>query len=455
MSRVHKRAAGSVILALGGLLTILLASPPAQAGPSLRYRLDVGDRLVYERHVQVVPLDGRAAPERYTEQLQLCCLSREREETLLLLADLTRIANQQVQPARGAVFKLDRRGHRRFSNEVLVRVAELEPLFETLPILPRPLEADSTWLTDPDRFGRRWRCTRAAIARPAEGPVRVDFELADPTGAAEILGQAQRGSYWFDSQAGIVVRVESESSDRSANRRTLVVTRLHTKLKQDALWCERRIAETQRFLHTLRLEDRLLEQVVTEPARVEQILPHVERLWAELILDLSREPQSPLRRLAQGQRARLADELDGYREQAALARQWIGKEAAHWSLQTPDDETIRSETVRDRFVVECFWSASSLWSLRSFDMLRRLQEQLPAEDFRIVCLNIDADAAAGRRAARLCGAGLTHVLAGAPVGGEPPRELPVFRVLDRDSRVLRVYFGWQPALAERISALQR
>ena len=81
--------------------------------------------------------------------------------------------------------------------------------------------------------------------------------------------------------------------------------------------------------------------------------------------------------------------------------------------------------------------------------------QLPADEFRVVCLNIDADVEAGRRAARLCGAGLNHALAGPPVGGEPPRELPVFRILDRDSRVLGVFFGWQPALGEKIAALRR
>ena len=196
-------------------------------------------------------------------------------------------------------------------------------------------------------------------------------------------------------------------------------------------------------------------QLAAEPERVEWILEHGERLWSELVLQIPGEQKSPLRRLARGQRALLAERAETYRERAELAGQWLGSSSAHWSLQTPEGETVRSEDLRDRFVVECFWRADSLWSLRSLATLRRLQEQLPADAFRIVCLNLDADVTAGRRAAEQCGGGLTHVLSGPPVGGKPPRELPVWRILDDRSTVVRVYFGWQPTLAGKILSLRR
>jgi hypothetical protein len=285
--------------------------------------------------------------------------------------------------------------------------------------------------------------------------VRIDFVLEDPTGVAAARGVTQRGSYWFDPQAGMVVRVESEWRDRQAKFRTLSVARLHGRLRHEPLWCAQRVKEAERFLRTLRLEDRLLEQITTDPERIDRILPGIDRLWSELALETAREPDNPLHRVAQARRTTLAQETRRFRERAELAAQWLGRSAAHWSLQTPDGETIHSEVVRDRVVVECFWSADSLESLRSFEILRDLPKQLPAREFRVVCLNIDADVEAGRRAARLCGAGLTHVLSGPPVGGEPPRELPVFRVLDADSTILRVYFGWQPGLAEKIASLPR
>jgi len=279
--------------------------------------------------------------------------------------------------------------------------------------------------------------------------------LEDPTGVADLRGISLRGAYWFDPQAKRVSRVETEQSDQHAQLRTLAVTRLHNRLQQDPLWCQRRVAEAEKFLCTLRLEHDLLDQITTEPTGLEQILAHVDRLWLELVTGMPPRPESPLRRLARAHRTLLARETARYRQRAALAREWLGAGAAHWSLQTPDNETIRSETIRDRYVVECFWSADSLWSLRCFEILRHLQRVLPAGEVRVICLNIDADVAAARRATRRCGAELTHVLAGPPLGGQAPRELPVFRVLDRNSRVLGVYFGWQPMLAEKVAALTR
>ncbi len=452
MSGTYERLARAALPRAACLAAVLYAAGAAAADPPLRYDLDVGERLVYERRVRVLPLDGDSVVQRYSQQLQLWCLASDLKEDYLL-AELIHVAAQQTEPARGALFHIDHRGRRRFPDEILARVAGLDPLFELLPLLPAALESGPSWLTEPDHFGRCWRCTRAPPAD--DGPTRIDFVLEDPTGVTEARAVEQRGAYWFDAQAGLVTRIETEWIDRHAQQRTLAVTRLHNRLKEDELWCQRRIAEADKYLCTLRLEDRLLAQVTAGPTSVEQILAHADRLWLELVTELPDRPESPLRRLARAHRMLLAKESGRYRERAALPREWLGAAAAHWSLQTPDGRTIRSEGMRDRYVVECFWSADSLWSLRSFEILRHLQKALPAEDVRVVCLNIDADVAAGRRAAQLCGGELLHVLAGPPVGGQPPRELPVFRLLDRNSRVLAVYFGWQPGLAEKISALTR
>ena len=452
MSRTRSGRIGSATLGWVGLLVNLVAALPLMAQPPPRYRPKVGDRLVYERRVQIAPLAGDGAAREYTQQVQLWILGGDQKE-VQVLGDLVRVTDQQPNLVRGTLFHMDARGRRSFSGEALARLAGLDPVFDVIPILPTALEDNSEWLTDPDHFGRRWRSTRGEPDPAVAGAVRVDFVLEDPTGVSETLGQSQQGSYWFDRRAGVVVRVESEWRDQAAGQRTLSVTRLHTSLKRKPRWCEQRIEEIEPFLCTLRLEDRLLDQMTSEPDKLEWIISNADRLWSELILDTAREPQSPIRRLAEGRRALFANDRNKHREREELARQWLGSTAAQWSLQTPDGETVRSETLRDRIVVECFWRADSLWSLRSFEILRALQEQLSPESYRVVCLNIDADAAAGRRAARLCGTGLTHILAGPPLAGLPPRELPIFRVLDAGSKVLAVYFGWQPGLAEKVRSL--
>jgi len=451
-----------------------LLAAPVLAGPPLRFRLAVGDRLIYERHVRVSGLGDEAAIERHMQQLQLWCLDRAAEGEALVLAEVLPVVEQRAGPSRGTVFFVDERGRRRFADEVLARVdlgdgepaaAPLDAIFELLPTLPPALHTAPDWLTEPDHFGRCWRCTPAPPARtPAaaadagatgDGLVRIDWQLEDPTGVAAARGVRQRGASWFDAQAGLIVRVESETVNLTARRRVLTMTRLYARRRETPHWCARRAAEVERFLYTLRLEDRLIDQVVTEPQRIGQILPRFDRIWAELLYELPEAGESPVRRLAESARRAAQDRLADYRERAELAGQWLGAPAAHWSLQTPEGRTLRSEALRDRIVVECFWSAESAACLRSFQMLRQLQQRLPPERFRVVCINIDADAESGRRVARLCGAELVHVLAGPPIGGLPPRELPVFRILDPRSRVLAVDFGWQPRLADKIAQLGR
>jgi hypothetical protein len=452
MSGTCGRELHLAILGAAGLAAALCGAAATAASPPLRYDFDLGDRLVYERRVRVMPLDGELVLQRYSQQLQIWCLATDLEEDYLL-AELVHVDDQPVEPARGALFHVDHRGRRRFPEEILNRLAELDPLFELLPVFPPALEAGPTWLSEPDHFGRRWRCTRGP-ARD-DGLLRVDFVLEDPTGVAEARGVSQRGAYWFDPRTGTVTRVESEQTDLRAQQRTLAVTRLHDRRRHEPLWCQRRITEADKFLRTLRLEDHLLDQITTEPNRVEQMLARIDRLWLEFVTEMPSRPESPIRRLARAHRRLLAEDTARNRERATLAREWLGATAAHWSLQTPTGETIRSEAARDRHVLECFWSADSLCSLRSFEVLRRLRQAQPPERLRIVCLNLDADVAAARRATQLCGAQLTHVLAGPPFGGQPPGELPVFRLLDRNSRILGVYFGWQPTLAQKIDPLTR
>jgi hypothetical protein len=411
--------------------------------------------LVYERRVHVSALTEPSAVQRHSEQIQLSCLARADDRKTLILADVIRVAGQQVKQIGGLVFHLGPRGKRRVPAEMLSRVGRFDPVFELTPTLPPALGAGLSWRTDPDQFGRRWRCTYDRKAVTHGQLVRVDFILEDPTGVAEALGQTLRGVYWFDPQAGVITRLESEWQHRQANRQVQAVTRLHTRLHEKQPWCRRRVEELARFRRTLRLQTQAVHRITSEPEHVERILRRIDRWWSELEAQLPHPGESPVRRLAQAERAHFAARAADYRERAALAGAWLGKAAAHWSLQTVAGDTLRSEALRDRHVIECFWSADSIWSLRSFETLRELQDQLPAEEFRLVCLSIDADAAAARHAAQLCGQGLTHVLAGPPVGGEPPHELPIFRVLDPDSRVVAVYFGWQPALAGRISQVNR
>ena len=82
---IRARTPPGTIVRWTGLLTTFWLTAPLAAAPPLRYQLNVGDRLVYERRVRVTALDADAVLERYTQQLQLWCLSRQQDEVLILL----------------------------------------------------------------------------------------------------------------------------------------------------------------------------------------------------------------------------------------------------------------------------------------------------------------------------------------------------------------------------------
>jgi len=429
------------------------------AQDALRYRLEPGDRIVYERRVRLTPLDRVApqgptagGPQEFREQIQIWCLSGPRAARRVFL-DVTRVADGRTQPPVGVVLTVDARGVAQFEDEVVGRLGEVEAALEVLPILPPAVLAEPTWRTEADVYGRSRACTQRGGGEDEGSAVRVDFTLEDLFGVGEISGHEHRGSFWFDAKAGLVSRVETLTIDRPAGTRTESVIRLHARRKQDERSCTLRDQEAERLLNTLRLEDRLLDEVVTKPAAIDTILDRLDRVWGDFLAEPPRDADSPLRRVAAARRERLKTEAAGLREQARLAAEWLGRPAAQWSLQDLDGQTVQSEALRDRYVLECFWSAASVPSLRTFQTLRGLRQAIPEEKLRIVCINVDPDPDAARRAAQRCGQSLPHLLSGPPLGGELPRELPVLRLLDRESRVRWIDFGWRRSLVEPLAPI--
>ncbi|HUU96301.1 MAG TPA: hypothetical protein VM487_11220 [Phycisphaerae bacterium] len=441
---------GIVVVAAGAWAQPVL--PPVEGNIPLRYALQPGEHLVYERRALDSTLETGQEQQRIVDRIRLWCLAREGDENLLLL-EQTRSRDGRVEPLRGAVFYLDQRGRRRVPDVVQTRLAELEPAFEFFPELRPALQPDPTWTTTPDLYGQRWRCTRIGPDPRFAGHVRVEFVVEDPTGVANFVGQSQSGSFWFDREAGIVTRVESQRDDRHAGLHTKAITVLRLRKRCDKSWCVRRADEVQRYLRTLRHEDRYLQQIVNEPTRLEQTFRQLNRLWEEFMVDLKRDEPSPLRQLGAVAPQQLAAQRERLEARAWLGQRWLGQTAADWSLQDPAGQTISSEALRDRYVVECFWSAESLGSLRAFETLRRLQRELADKPVHVVCLNLDRDVELARRAAQRCGKDLTTVLVGPPVVGEAPPELPVFRVVDRRGKIRGVFIGWRPSLADELAAL--
>ena len=420
----------------------------ARADTPLRYNFELGERLIYERRVRVLSIDGKETLSNYREQIQFWCLADDINEDFLL-AEMIRTDDRKKTETYVTAFHVDHRGQRRFEPEMLERIEGCDPILEMIPVLPTVLEADQAWLSPPDHYGRQWSSRRAP--QDARDGIRIEFTLQDPTKVTELWRRSQRGFMTYDPESGCITRIETDTTDQDAGQRIVTVAILHARLSTGELWSRQRMQDWEKTQRVLRQHDRLLERLWNERVDAEHIAADLERLWSELEIELAGSPDNPIQRYAHASLERVRAERPRLLEQANLAKQWLGAKAAQWSLQTPDGKTLASETLRVRNVLECFWSASAPDCLHSFELLRRLAADEQNDSVTIVCLNIDTDVARAGRTIDLCGSGLTHVLAGAPLEGPPPRTLPVYRLLSPDSRILCVFFGWQPNLRERIS----
>lgn len=434
------------------LVAGLLTSTPRAAGQlqrPLMYRFETGDRAVYERRTQTTRPDGTVL-EQTVEQVRIWCVEHSPDTRLLI--ERARVTGDRQVPIDGLLLTLEQRGARAFSEEYRSRIAPIELSLEALPRLPAELDDPEGWTTPPDLFGRVRECRRAGADPAMQGAERVDFEQRDPTGVDDLLRRSTTGSFWFDADRGLPYRIEQTEVDQRNGRRMQAVMQLRSFGDAPGVnWDTTAGGALERFLARLRLAQRYEAEMLARPGDAEELLRATQRVWQELLLEHDNPSGTPVGRVALAERRRFAESVDRLRRHVRLAREWVGRPAAGWTLQTLDGSTVTSEAVRDRPVLECFWSAASPVSLRMLGPLERLRGEIPETDVRIVAINIDVDMEQAKRAATRCGPKLRHVLAGPPLRGQAPEDLPVLRLLDGSGRVVAVSFGWNGGLGDLVA----
>ena len=439
-------------IACGALLVIhLLAGGSALAQADLRYPFNIGDSFVHDLRLRVGNLQSPTAGVReYAYQLRGWVLERQ-EDVRTLLLELVRLNSEgRAETVGGGLVTLDSRGVLRVVPEFLPSVGEYDIALSFFPSGPHALNVDASWLTDPDLYGRQRRCTRIGPDAARDGAVRVDFSLVDPTGVSDVLKQSEIGAFWYDEKRGGLTRMESLSIDPAAGQRRELVALLRDHSTTNGAWIAKRRLELDRLTRSLRMQARIMKDLLRPGADADGLIRRADRIWSEFDYEFPGEQESPVRRLGGAARAAFAGRAEQLKARAALADQWVGRAATPWSLLNERGESVTSESLRDRATVECLWSAAVPGSLRMLETLRRLQQQIPDEALHIICMNVDADAQQAQRAIELAGAGLTHVLIGPPLGTAGPPELPLLRLIGRRGKVQALLAGWSPSVCDAI-----
>jgi len=439
------RLAGVVLLAM---------TAAAAAEPALRYRLEPGTCLVYEHRATVFAGSDTEAGTTRTSEVQVWCLQRSGSGVLLLVV-LAPPVEGQAAPARSALLYVDENGRRRLPEGTITRLGAVDPALDILPMLPLTTAHLGAWTTPEDVFARRWRCTSRGPDPAQPDYEQVAFELDDPAGVMEVLGQARSGQFWFDREAGHVVRCAAETRDEQAGTRTHTSTTLRRRATRSATWAARRAEEAERYLRTLRHEDRLLGEVTNRPAELTRTLQQLDQLWATFAADVDGRAGSPFAQIAESRRQQLRADAGVLRARAALALRWLNQPARTWSLQDASGTAMTSERVRRGVVIECFWSASTPDGLRVLEPLRRWTTEPGHPVVPVLCYNMDFNLAVARRAIERCGSGLTQIIGGPLQDVEGLREFPVIRVVDGAGLGRGVWVGWDTTYAAARALAQR
>jgi hypothetical protein len=429
------------------LTLILLGAVPAfaaaQTPRALAYRLDVGDRLVFERHSVTTSPDGAQTLTRTDEAVQLWALARDGDDLLVLL-QLDRKTNGRAEPARAALFSVDPGGRRRLPPETLTHLDGLDAALDCLPVLPLGAQSDAAWTTAPDPYERVWRCVNRGSDSARAGHLRVDFVVEDRTGAAAAAGHTQTGTFWFDPAAGVLSRFEQKETSPADASSTESVGAFRERLNHSAEWCARRAEEGTRWLRALGHEDRLLQELLTPGAEPPKIFAQLERVWSGFKSDCDARAVSPFLALADARRQELKARQPALEARATLARRWLNQAAVTWTLQDATGATVICEQARQGVAIECFWSGASPLSNHALEQLRVLAPRLPSARVRIIAYNVDRHLEQALAIIRACGGGLTQILGGPLLEADPLPELPVVRVLDRRGLVRGLWIGYLP-----------
>ncbi len=421
------------------LSVVLVGVVSACADPPLRYDFRVGSHLIYDYRVRVGPLDSQQISERYSEQIQLWVLERSGYRAMLI-GECARVDQTGLGPARGVTLRIDARGNRELPAELQREESVFRPLLWLLPGLPPAFDSGQQWDTPIDARGIRLRCRRAGADAQRGGAQRIEFVADDTLGVWALLGIELRGTYWFDTDAGRVVRLEYERVDRTHGRLQRVVARLYEQRQVTQQWCRLRLPLVEKHLFTIRLEQHLRERIGNEPELAEQIVDAMQRVWTERLRELSRGKAVPFERWVAGRRRLVRANRERFMQQARIAAEWMSGRQA---LQE------RAGADEPRATLLYYFDPAGEDDLRGLAELAGEAAALSQRGWRVVAVVVPSKREQAARCLERLAPQLEWRLGGAAL---PAGASPVYRALDGDGRTNRVHFGWWPRRVAELAA---
>ena len=376
-------AAGLVSVLLGGVLALPRAGAANPSFPLLRYRLQVGQELLYSGGSEF-KYEGSQSAEKSTWRVWVVRQNKEGDWRLVIRQGISypRAAGDgkaqavpefvifsycDIQP-NGRMEENDSFGFRQMLSKLLPPLPENED------------QARRGWTVKETRLEETLRCRLLPESAGAESR---GVEVVRDAPLSIINGYAAKDIVTFDTQRGLPEKIVSQT--RTFKGKAEGVIKLDEIKTHDADWARRIDADAERYFAARQAYEKATGRPKTAAdltAALDKAAANLKATRAELQLpDFQKQLDEMISRHDYNAKRTLEN-----------AKKWgevVGKPAAEWSTTDFDGKAHALQDYRGKVVILDFWHRHCGWCIRSMPQMKQIAEYF--EDKPVVVFGMNND----------------------------------------------------------------
>lgn len=322
-------------------------------------------------------------------------------------------------------------------------------LFPRLPADER--EVRNGW-TDSEKFDETvYRFD--VISQPKTATGSWIFGEVKKTLLDEIYLSKHKSTVTFDSNRGLVTKVESESNQGyGVNGKGTGTVTFITSEKHDADWTNKLWTQADHYFKADHDSDELTQRAARDRNASKKLLEQAKAILvaAEKVTTL------PLIKEQLASRIKSHDEMATYyTEEAARRDEIVGHPAAPFQADDLKGKPHALKDYKGRVVVMDFWYRGCGWCMRSIPQLKQLEEDFRDQPVTFLGMNTDRNEADAKFVVDKTGLNYTTLKATGLPEKYGVRGFPTFVIIDKDGKVQDLYVGYSAELRQNIGGVVR
>jgi thiol-disulfide isomerase/thioredoxin len=443
---------------IAGLVLALLAVPTAvlTAGASAltevpRYRLEVGQELVY-RGTGEFQYEGGKFVTGDTWRFWVVARNPDRSWRLLILharkfsqvRDSEQVDADEGDPPRIEFAWCDISPDGQIADNSSLGL-QLQPS-RVLPRLP-PTLADA---------GRGWKFQDVRMDETADYRLEPDdapdgFRIAVTTDSPMnvIYGSERRSIVTFDRQRGLPEKIVMENRQTYGFKGQGVETLQLAEVQQHPeAWCKQRFEESAACFDRLADYDQLCQSRKLEPDELKAALQRAEADLKQFVDGLQ---SAELKTLLAQQLARRQQEQQSVIEEAEERAALLGATSPEWSATDLAGKAHAMNDYHGNVVVLDFWYRGCGWCIRAMPQVKEIAARFQGRPVQVLGMNTDEREADARFVVDTLGVDVPTLKAKGLPEKYNVTSFPTLLVLDQQGIIRDVHVGYSPTLANDVA----